>query len=209
MKAAMAALGGDPDAPRDPDPAVRAHRRGRRARVDVQAPRRVRHARRAHRRDRRRRDALLHALALARLDDRPRPRPRAQRVGREPRLLRPVRARADRVGAAQGGGGPRRARRWPARGLDVELHPSERALVKKLLAFPEEVGEAAERRAPHRITAYALELAQVFTAFYRDCQVVGVEPEALEDWRLRLSVVAQRTIARALGLLGVGAPDEM
>ena len=43
----------------------------------------------------------------------------------------------------------------------------------KLLAFPAEVAEAAERRAPHRIAAYALELAQDFTAFYRDCQVVG------------------------------------
>ena len=29
------------------------------------------------------------------------------------------------------------------------------------------------RRAPHRIAVYALELAQEFTAFYRDCQVVG------------------------------------
>jgi arginyl-tRNA synthetase len=56
---------------------------------------------------------------------------------------------------------------------------------------------------------YALELAQVFTAFYRDCQVVGAEPVELEDWRLRLCVVSQRTIARALGLLGVRAPDEM
>ena len=34
------------------------------------------------------------------------------------------------------------------------------------------------RRAPrpHRIAAYALELAQDFTAFYRDCQVVGSTP---------------------------------
>jgi arginyl-tRNA synthetase len=96
-----------------------------------------------------------------------------------------------------------------ARGTRVELHPSERALVKKLLAFPEEVLEAADRRAPHRIATYALELAQVFTAFYRDCQVVGAEPEALEEWRLRLCVVSSRTIARALDLLGVGAPDEM
>jgi arginyl-tRNA synthetase len=96
-----------------------------------------------------------------------------------------------------------------ATGTAVELHPSERALVKKLLAFPDEVADAAERRAPHRITAYALELAQVFTAFYRDCQVVGAEPSELEDWRLRLSVVSKRTIARALDLLGVRAPDEM
>jgi arginyl-tRNA synthetase len=106
-------------------------------------------------------------------------------------------------------GEERVARALAATGLDVDLHPSERALVKKLLAFPEEVAEAAERRAPHRIAAYALDLAQVFTAFYRDCLVVGAEPEALEDWRLRLSVVTQRTIARALDLLGVAAPDEM
>jgi arginyl-tRNA synthetase len=90
-----------------------------------------------------------------------------------------------------------------------ELHESERELVRKLLAFPDEVAEAAERRGPHRIAAYALELAQVFTAFYRDCQIVGAEPEAVEDLRLRLSVVTQRTIARALALLGVSAPESM
>jgi arginyl-tRNA synthetase len=90
-----------------------------------------------------------------------------------------------------------------------ELHESERELVRKLLAFPDEVAEAAERRGPHRIAAYALELAQVFTAFYRDCQVVGSEPGAVEDLRLRLCVATQRTIARALALLGVSAPDSM
>jgi hypothetical protein len=57
-------------------------------------------------------------------------------------------------------GEERVARALAATGLDVELHPSERALVKKLLAFPEEAAEAAERRAPHRIAAYALDLAQ-------------------------------------------------
>jgi len=89
------------------------------------------------------------------------------------------------------------------------LHESERTLVKKLLAFPDEVAEAADRRAPHRVATYALELAQAFTAFYRDCQVVGAQPAALEDLRLRLCVATRRTIARALGLLGVRAPDEM
>ena len=47
-----------------------------------------------------------------------------------------------------------------------------------LVAFPDEIAEAAERRAPHRIAAYALELAQEFTAFYRDCKVVGAQPAA-------------------------------
>jgi arginyl-tRNA synthetase len=91
----------------------------------------------------------------------------------------------------------------------LALEPAERELVKKLLAFPSEAAEAADRRAPHRITAYALELAQTFTAFYRDCRVVGAEPEALESFRLSLCVISRRTIARSLGLLGVAAPESM
>ena len=65
------------------------------------------------------------------------------------------------------------------------------------------------RRAPHRIAAYVLELAQTFTAFYRDCQVLGAEGEGVESFRLALGVAAQRTIARALDLLGVSAPQKM
>lgn len=90
------------------------------------------------------------------------------------------------------------------------LHPSERVLIKRLLELPGEVAEAAQRRAPHRIAAYALQVAQDFTAFYRDCRVVGAEPETLERQRIALSVAARGTIARCLeDLLGVGAPREM
>jgi arginyl-tRNA synthetase len=97
----------------------------------------------------------------------------------------------------------------PDTSADVELHPSERSLVLKLLAFPAEVEEAAERRAVHRIAHYALELAQEFTAFYRDCKVVGAEPAGVEGFRLALCIASQRTIATSLGLLGVDAPEEM
>jgi arginyl-tRNA synthetase len=97
----------------------------------------------------------------------------------------------------------------PAYALAEPLHPSERALVKQLLEFPEEVAEAAERRAVHRLAAYALELAQSFTAFYRDCRVVGAEPEDVELLRVALCVASARTLARCLGLLGVDAPLEM
>ena len=89
------------------------------------------------------------------------------------------------------------------------LHPSERRLIKKLATFPDEVEEAAGRRAPHRIAVYALELAQDFTAFYRDCHVVGVTPESVESMRIALSRAAQRTIGLSLGMLGVSAPDSM
>jgi arginyl-tRNA synthetase len=89
------------------------------------------------------------------------------------------------------------------------LHGAERDLIKALVAFPEEIAEAAVRRAPHRIAAYALELAQAFTAFYRDCKVVSVEPETVESFRVALSQAARQVIALALFLLGVSAPDSM
>ena len=93
---------GRPGPARDPDPAVRAHRRGRAPRLDVQAPRRLRDARRPDRGDRRRRDALLHAQPLARLDRRPRRRARQVAGEGQPRLLRAVPPRALRVDPAPG-----------------------------------------------------------------------------------------------------------
>jgi arginyl-tRNA synthetase len=89
------------------------------------------------------------------------------------------------------------------------LHETERALIELLLGFPADLAEAAERRAPHRIAAYALELAQGFTAFYRDCRVLGAEPQSVESLRIALCVMTMRTIARCLGLLGVSAPVQM
>jgi arginyl-tRNA synthetase len=101
---------------------------------------------------------------------------------------------------------------WDAVGADwgsVALESQERDLIKKLVAFPGEIAEAVERRAPHRIAGYALELAQDFTAFYEACKVVGATPEAVESFRVALSFAAQSTIALSLRLLGVSAPDAM
>jgi arginyl-tRNA synthetase len=93
----------------------------------------------------------------------------------------------------------------PGTPLDV----AERALVKRLLEFPEEIREAAARRAPHRICAYSTAVAADFHAFYRDCQVVGAPGDGVEASRLALCLLAKRTIAGALGLLGISAPERM
>jgi arginyl-tRNA synthetase len=102
-----------------------------------------------------------------------------------------------------------RALAWAAAPRAVELHPSERELVRMVLTFPAVIEEAVDRRAPHRIAAYALELARTFAAFYRDCHVLRAETEDLGSFRLALSIATQRTIARALDLLGVSAPESM
>ena len=95
-------------------------------------------------------------------------------------------------------------------GSDETLHPSARSLLKRLLEFPAEIDEAAARRAPHRLTTYVHETAQEFSAFYRDCRVLGAAEEGGdEDVRLAACVMTRRVIARGLELLGVEAPEEM
>ena len=97
--------------------------------------------------------------------------------------------------------------------LDAPVEPSERALVKRLLEMPGEVLSAAEGRAPHRLCAYATATAADFHAFYRDCKVIGAEddgaPPGTEAARLALCVATKRVIARTLDLLGVSAPERM
>jgi arginyl-tRNA synthetase len=121
-----------------------------------------------------------------------------------------------RKAADEGGGGERDVGTGDAAsaafdpdGRSAPLEASEKALVKRLLEFPHEVREAAARRAPHRICAYSTAVAADFHAFYRDCQVVGAEGEGVEASRLALCLVAKRTVAGALGLLGISAPERM
>jgi arginyl-tRNA synthetase len=90
----------------------------------------------------------------------------------------------------------------------VFASPYERALIKRLETFSWVVQDSAERRAPHRITAFAQELAADFHVFYKHCRVIGVGP-ALASSRLALCVVTKNVIARCLYLLGVSAPESM
>lgn len=93
-------------------------------------------------------------------------------------------------------------------GPGVYETPYERALIKRLESFASAVQDAAERRAPHRIAAFAQDLAGDFHVFYRHCRVIGTEAP-LASSRLALCLVAKRVIARCLDLLGVSAPETM
>ncbi|MFQ6099938.1 MAG: arginine--tRNA ligase [Anaerolineae bacterium] len=94
---------------------------------------------------------------------------------------------------------------------DVSLltHESELALIRKMLELPEVIALAATQLAPHHLTLYAKDLAAVFHAFYRDCRVVVPEEPEQTRARLMLTRAARLALARALGLLGVNAPERM
>ncbi|MBI3751657.1 MAG: arginine--tRNA ligase [Chloroflexi bacterium] len=87
--------------------------------------------------------------------------------------------------------------------------PEEGRLARVVVRFPEVVEDAATAQETHAITTYATELATAFHAFYRDARVVDpAEPERSAG-RLALVEAARITLANALGLLGISAPESM
>ena len=92
--------------------------------------------------------------------------------------------------------------------LGLLRDPSEAKLVKELSRFPEEVASAASNLEPHRIAFYATALAEAFHAFYNKGKVLG-ESRDITNARLILAEASRITIANALRLLGVSAPEKM
>jgi arginyl-tRNA synthetase len=85
----------------------------------------------------------------------------------------------------------------------------EAALARVIARLPEVVEDAVVAEETHGVTAYATELATQFHAFYRDAKVVDpAEPERSAK-RLALASAAKTTLANALALLGISAPDSM
>ncbi|MDI9549864.1 MAG: arginine--tRNA ligase [Chloroflexota bacterium] len=93
--------------------------------------------------------------------------------------------------------------------LSLLEHPSELALLRKMLELEEQVLLAVEKLSPHNLPHYAIDLAKTFNAFYRDCRVVDAAAPELSRARLMLSQAARIVLARVLRLMGVSAPESM
>lgn len=93
----------------------------------------------------------------------------------------------------------------------LELLQSEKELdlLKKIGDFPQVVADAAKLRAPHRVATYIQELAATFHSFYNADKVLDADNVALTGARLALVTSARQTIANALRLIGVAAPEKM
>ena len=87
-----------------------------------------------------------------------------------------------------------------------ELSREERELIKQLADFPRVVREATDRRGPHALTVYAIQVADDFHRFYHEHRVLGSDAEA---FRLALCRATRDVIARSLDLVGVEAPERM
>jgi arginyl-tRNA synthetase len=87
--------------------------------------------------------------------------------------------------------------------------PPEAALARAIARLPEIVEDAVAAEETHGVTAYATELATTFHAFYRDARVVDPAAPERSARRLALAAATRITLANALGLLGISAPESM
>ncbi len=87
-------------------------------------------------------------------------------------------------------------------------HETERALIKDLARFPDEVRFAARDRDPSHINRYLQDLAGSFHRFYNACRIRG-EEAAVQSARLKLADDTRRVLRNGLKLLGVEAPEKM
>ncbi len=88
-------------------------------------------------------------------------------------------------------------------------HEAEQTLLRRLLLLPEVVELIVETLEPHHLPHYAQELAQAFHVFYTQCRVINDEDQALSRARLLLLEATRIVLARVLGLMGVSAPEQM
>jgi arginyl-tRNA synthetase len=93
--------------------------------------------------------------------------------------------------------------------FDFELTKHEIQLIEQVSRFPNAVQQAANEYRPLVMAAYAYDLANAFHSFYHAVPVLQSEEEGIKNSRLRLVAAAKQTIANALRLLDIQAPEVM
>lgn len=102
--------------------------------------------------------------------------------------------------------------RLEERHLAALVLPEERAMLKKISAFPDLVEGAAEALEPHRVLYYCQDLIADFHGYftkYRSSERIVSDDEDKTQGRLALVAALRATLKNALGLIGIGAPDYM
>lgn len=89
------------------------------------------------------------------------------------------------------------------------VEEKEVALLKHINEFVGVVSDAAATRSPNKICNYIQKLASYFHSFYGAHKIIDPENEALTNQRLGLLIATKITLANALDLIGISAPEKM
>ena len=89
----------------------------------------------------------------------------------------------------------------------IAEEPSAKSLARAIALFPETIEEISKNYQVHKLCSYAYHLAEEFSRFYRDVKVI--EENKYHPAALQIASIAQKTLAKSLGLLGISAPEKM
>ena len=104
---------------------------------------------------------------------------------------------------------------WRSADVALLTQPTELALIRRMLQFPEIVEQAARNLAPHHVPHYAYEVARATAAWYEagnddpSLRILVRDQPGVQAARLKLAAAARQVLANALDLIGVQAPDSM
>ena len=91
---------------------------------------------------------------------------------------------------------------------DIEMLPSEYAVISELGRFKDVVKAAAEKYEPSFVTRYAIDLATAFNKFYMECKIATAE-QNIKNFRVAICKAVKITLTNALSLLVIETVEEM
>ena len=92
---------------------------------------------------------------------------------------------------------------------NVELHSSEKELIKHLVTYPQLIEEAAQNYSPALIANYTYDLVKMYNSFYQSVSIFREDDQVKVNLRLQLSKIVANIIKSSMRLLGIQVPDRM
>jgi len=91
----------------------------------------------------------------------------------------------------------------------VDLHASEKELIKHLVDYPQLIAEAGKNHSPALIANFTYELVKMYNSFYQSVSIFREENQEKVNLRLQLSKTVAGIIKSSMLLLGINVPERM
>ena len=85
----------------------------------------------------------------------------------------------------------------------------EKDLMLILSRFHDTIEQAAEELAPHKICGYIYNVADVFSSFYHETNILAEPDKEKQSGYIALIRLVRRILETSINLLGFEAPDRM
>ncbi len=92
---------------------------------------------------------------------------------------------------------------------DVPAGKSQKELMLVLSRFHDMMDQACEELAPHKVCGYIYNVADVFSRFYHETNILAEPDQKKQKGYIALIVLAKRVLETCIALLGFEAPDRM